>query len=223
MGRIALSVVAHRLRTQYGKPPAPLADPWHLVLWENVCYLGDDDRRAAAFDLLKKHTGLKPAKIAAASDDVLMEVTRHGIMAEARVGKLRECAEIALKEFDGTLKPLLDWPAAKAAKALQKFPGIGAPGAEKILLFCRRLPVLALESNGVRTLTRLGFAKDTGDYAKTYRKLRDAVATEAGEDYGHLIAAHFLLRRHGQEICKAKPRCAECVLAIDCPSANVPW
>jgi endonuclease-3 len=218
---MALNEAIKLLRSAHGQPEKPLADPWHLVLWENVCYLGDDDRRKSAFALLKKRTGLNPTKILSASDDLLLEVAKHGIMAESRVPKLRKCAEIVLKEFDGDLKQVLDWTTSKATKALQKFPGIAGPGAEKILLCCRRQAVLALESNGLRVLLRLGFGQDIGDYAKTYRTVREDIAAEAGNDYDELIAAHLLLRRHGQEVCKAtKPKCGECVLMEQCPSAE---
>jgi endonuclease-3 len=48
----------------------------------------------------------------------------------------------------------------KAKKLLMRFPMIGEPGAEKILLFCGALAVLALESNGLRVLVRVGVAEE---------------------------------------------------------------
>ena len=215
MSRIAIVDALKLLRKQYGPPVAPLADPWQLVLWENVCYLTSDDRRAKAFALLKKRPGLSPTKILGASDDVLLEAAKFGVMAESRVAKLRQCAEIAVRDFDGELEQVFDWPTNKAIKALQKFPGIGVPGAEKVLLFCGRFSQLALESNGLRMLMRLGFGKDTGNYAKSYSLVRKDIEPELPKD---LIAAHLLLRQHGQEVCKAKPQCGECVFARECPS-----
>ena len=64
----------------------------------------------------------------------------RGIVPEQSVEKLRRCAEIALEEFDGELGPILRRPLAQAEKALKRFPAIGDPGAEKILLFGRRVP-----------------------------------------------------------------------------------
>jgi endonuclease-3 len=221
MPRISIADAIQLLRIKYGAPKPPLVDPWHIVLWENVVYLTTEERRVAAYALLKKLTGLAPTKILSASSDELLEVAKNGVMAEARVTKLRQCAEIALREFDGDLMQILDWPTKMALRALQKFPGIGLPGAEKILLFCRRLPVLALESNGLRTLIRLGFGKDTGNYAKSYSLVRKDVTPEAPSDYEDLIAAHQLLRRHGQEVCKATPECVKCIFRDDCPSATV--
>jgi len=67
--------------------------------------------------------------------------------AEERVSRLREIALIAMDEFDGDLKPVLKLLLAKAKQALRTFPGIGEPGAEKILMFTRSRPVLSLDSN----------------------------------------------------------------------------
>lgn len=222
MNRIPLAQVVECLQATYGRPkPPPAADPWHFILWENVAYLADDARRQKALAVLKERAGLRPAQVSAASDDVLMDVTRFGITPELRVAKLRRCAQIALEEFDGDVKQILDWPTPKAKKALQKFPGIGAPGAEKILLFCHRLKALALESNGLRVLLRLGFGAEGKNYSATYRNVQEAISTELQDDYVWLIEAHQLLRQHGQELCAAKrPRCADCPLAADCPSCE---
>jgi endonuclease-3 len=188
-----------------------------MILWENVSYLADDSRRKQAFQVLKRRVGTEPTQILSASDEALLEVTRHGIMPERFAEKLRQCARIALEDFDGDLRSVLKLPLAKARKALQKFPGIGEPGAEKILLFCRTCPVLALESNGLRVLLRLGFGEEKNSYATTYRLVQRAVEEGLDKDYTLLMAAHLLLRQHGQELCKrSQPECDKCPLAADC-------
>ena len=57
-----------------------------------------------------------------------------------------------------------------------QFPSIGEPGAEKILLFARVYPVLGLDSNGVRVLTRLGLVVEAKSYAATYRGVQRLAA-----------------------------------------------
>jgi endonuclease-3 len=218
MARIALPEVVERLEAHYGKPRPPWpTDAWEMVLWVNAVYMADDDRRREAFQTLKKQVGTDAARILAAPDEALLEVTRHGIVAELSAAKLRQCARILLEQFDGDLGPTLRLPFAKARKALQKFPGIGEPGAETILLFSRSFPVLGLDSNGLRVLVRLGFAEEAKNYAATYRLVRQALAAELREDYPWLTRAHLLLRRHGQELCKRNgPACEECPLAPQC-------
>ncbi len=218
MTRISLPQVVERLEAHYSKQKPPKLDgPWEMILWENVAYLADDKRRQEAFQTLKKRIGTEPTQILSASDEALLEVTRHGIMPEQFAEKLRKCAKIALEDFDGDLRPVLQLPFHQAQKAFQKFPGIGEPGAEKILLFTRTLPVLALESNGLRVLLRLGFAEEKENYSTTYRLVQEAAEEGLDKDCSWLIEAHLLLRRHGQELCRrSKPMCDKCPLAADC-------
>jgi endonuclease III len=218
MTRITLPQVVERLQAHYGKQKPPKLDgPWEMILWENVAYLADDDRRQQAFQTLKKRVGTKPSQILSASDEALLEVTRHGIMPERFAEKLRKCAKLVLEEFDGDLRSVLQQPFPKAKKAFQKFPGIGEPGAEKILVFNRTYPVLALESNGLRVLLRLGFGEEKKSYSTTYRLVQQAVKEGLDNDRSWLIQAHLLLRRHGQELCRrSEPMCGECPLAADC-------
>ncbi len=75
-------------------------------------------------------------------------------------------------------------PARQAKKSLKRFPGVGEPGAEKILLFAGALPVLALESNGLRTLIRLGYGVEQRNYAATYRSVLEAVKDQIEQDCG---------------------------------------
>ncbi len=217
MNRHPLPVILEQLKKHYGQiKPLFRPDPWEMILWENVAYLADDDLRRQAFGTLKKQVGLKPEQILAADDEALLTVTRHGIMPEKFAQKLRDCARIALEEFDGDLRAVLRWPRDRAMKTLRKFPGVGEPGAEKILLFTRTIPVLALDSNGLRVLQRLGLAEEKKSYASSYQSAQRAVA-ELPQDCAVLIDAHLLLRRHGQDLCRrTKPLCEQCPVSDGC-------
>jgi endonuclease-3 len=115
------------------------------------------------------------------------------------------------------IAPILDKPIAFAKKDLRKFPAIGEPSAEKILLFNHRHPFLALESNGLRALLRLGFGEEKKSYSTTYRLVQKAAGEGLDKDYSWLIQAHLLLRRHGQELCRrSEPMCDKCPLAENC-------
>ena len=216
---LTLEEVTRILRASYGKPPAPVTkDPFEMVLWENVAYLVGDDRRAEAFSLLKRQIGTRPEAILAATDADLMTVARAGgMLAEQRAERLRRIAEIAVARFGGDLASVLEEAPAVAIKKLMTFPGIGRPGAEKILLFSGAHPILALESNGLRVLLRLGIGSAGKSYAAGYRSAQEAAMAGAGTGRPSLIAAHQLLRRHGQETCKTStPMCGRCPLAVSC-------
>ncbi|HTG14594.1 MAG TPA: hypothetical protein VK747_04925, partial [Blastocatellia bacterium] len=207
------------LKTHYGAPTPPkTTDPFEMILFENVAYLVGEEQREEAFDALRERVGLSPVDIVTAHDEKLLEVARlGGMLPSGRVEKLRRIANIALQEFDGDLKSVLKQPLAKAKRALKKFPGIGDPGAEKILLFTRTHPVLALESNGLRVLLRLDYGEERKNYSATYRGAQEAVKPELKEDFDWLIEAHQLLRRHGQELCtRSQPLCPSCPVKLDC-------
>ena len=75
---LKLHPLIQRLADRYGQPTQPLADPFELIIWENIAYLVDDERRAAAFNALGSEVGLRPADIAAASRPQLTEFTQPG-------------------------------------------------------------------------------------------------------------------------------------------------
>ncbi len=206
------------LRKTYGTPAAPLArGPLEMILWENIAYLAGDARRERAWEQLRHRVGTRPEQILAASPAQLLAVARAGILAADRVEKIREIARIALDEFGGDLVGAIGGSIGDARKALKKFPSIGDPGAEKILLFARRDRVLALDSNGLRVLLRLGYGRADRNYARAYRSAQQASRPEWKDDFAWLTAAHQLLRRHGQELCKAaRPRCEACPLRQEC-------
>ena len=141
-----------------------------------------------------------------------------GMLPEHRAEKLVKAANTALEIGLDRLRDLIRTDAKKAGKLLQKFPGIGEPGADKILLFSRAKRTLGADSNVLRVLVRLGFGEgDEQHYTQMYRSAAQAVAAQLPEDYAWLIAAHQLLRRHGQEICKRSvPLCEACPLTNGC-------
>ena len=211
--------IISKLEKRHGRPPPPkITDPLEIILFENVAYLVSDDQREKAFNALRDQIGLKPTDILSAPYVKILEVARMGGMRpEDRVEKLQLIARIVLGEFQGDLRQILEWPEPKARKALKKFPGIGDPGADKILLFSHTLPVLALESNGLRALTRLGFGEEMKNYSATYASAQKSARVQSVEDCAWLIRAHLLLRRHGQELCKrAATICGACPLTEDC-------
>jgi endonuclease III len=217
--RESLRKVVSLLARFYGNPAPPITtDPFELIRWENVAYLVSDERRAEAFELLRKTAGTKPHEILAAPNEALLRVAKlSGMQPEKRAARLRELALIAMNEFDGDVSAALQLPLPKAKKALQKFPSIGEPSAEKILAFTHSYPVLGLESNGLRVLLRFGFGEEKENYTASYRSVQAAIHDQLVDDYDWLVDAHILLRQHGKELCKTnRPLCEKCPLKKSC-------
>jgi endonuclease-3 len=192
-----------------------------MVLRENVAYLVDDRRREAAFRALRQRVGLTPAAVYHAPGTVLLEIaTLGGAFPTLRVSRLRQVALLTLDYFEGDLRKALALPFPKARRALTRYPAIGEPGAEKILLFTKTAPVLALESNGLRVLQRIGYARAKKGYAASYRAAQEATRSQWGKRCDRLIEGHLLLRLHGRELCKASgPLCERCPIRTHCAYA----
>ncbi len=215
-----LKTIVEKLAAAHGEPSPPMVtDPFEMILHENVSYLVSDEHRAKAFENLRSTIGTTPDSILTATPEHFRQVTAlAGSDKKGRAHKLIRAAEIARDGFGGDLTQVLAWPFEKARTALQKFPSIGRPGAEKILMYNKRSPrLLALDSNGLRVLLRVGFGAETKDYSATYASVQTAVSEQTGADPDLFVAAHQLLRKHGQIICRrTNPACEMCVIREDC-------
>ena len=218
--RASLPSVINRLEALYGSPPPPaVTDPFEMIVAESAAYLVDDDRRARVFARLREEVGLDPEDVLGTPTPVLVEVIRDGgMLPEHRAEKLVKAANTALEIGLAPLRELIRTDPKKAGKLLQRFPGVGEPGADKILLFSRAKRTLGADSNVLRVLVRFGFGEgDENHYSRMYRSAAEAVAPQLPEDYPWLIRAHQLLRRHGQEICRrSAPLCEACPLTGGC-------
>jgi endonuclease-3 len=218
-----LGRLLNKLERHYGTPAPPaFAGPFEMILWEIVAYLADDARRELAFRALRDRVGLTPRQILVAPRQLLGEITRMGgaIAAGERAGRLETAAHLVVDDFDGDLSEVLKLPSQKAKKMLSRFPMVGEPGAEKILMFSGALGVLALESNGLRALVRLGIGEEGKSYATTYRSVREITLAELPADAALLTKAHLLLRQHGQTLClRNGPVCHACPVNSECPTA----
>lgn len=217
---LTLREAVKMLKKHYG-PPAlpPTIEPFELILWENVAYLARPSRRREAFEQLKISVGTSPTAILTAPLQALESATSRGILKSTFAARLRECALIAVNEFGGDLGSVVRGPLGIAKRALRSFPGIGEPGAEKILLFTGQQALLAPESNGLRVLVRLGLVLEEKSYTRTYAASREA-AKELPSDCRVMQEAHLLLQQHGQTLCKRNaPLCQACPLVARCAYA----
>jgi endonuclease-3 len=203
-----------------GAARAEPATAFGIVLWKNIGYLIDDDRRAALLAEFATRVGANPAAIAAAPRGTLMDIAmRAGMRPQDRVEKWREIASLALEHANGDLDATLrKLPAAKAAALLKAFPGIAQPGADEIMLFTGLEVRPAIDSNGLRTMLRLGLCKEGASYSASYKAAIEALQSQPKANRAWFERAFRVLRQHGQTLCKrTAPKCTACPLETDCP------
>ncbi len=214
-----LAKLLGRLEKFDGKPKRPRPkDPYEMILYTNCGYPATDASCTKAFGALKKEVGLRPDDILATPDAKLTDLMRlGGIVPDLRAARLKEIAALVKHEFGGDLRAVLKRPLSEAKKALKRFPTIGDPGVEKILLFTKTAPVAAVPSNCVHVPLRLGFGEEKKNYAASYRSAQEAIHAELPEECGALLRAYLLLKHHGQELCKrSRPLCDRCPISSDC-------
>jgi endonuclease III len=190
----------------YGSLKMPVTEPFAMILLEGASYLVDDARRLEVLYRLRDVIGLDPAKIGRQSPDKIAHVIAAGGMKpEMRAQKVLDSARIAIE---------VDLGNALTKKTLMRFPSVGEPYADKILLFNGLTKSFAPDSNALRVVTRLGFVEEKKSYSAWYRTAVAALPFTRAADAQR---AHLLFRRHGQETCKrAAPRCEVCPLREDC-------
>ena len=212
-----LRQVVARLEAYHGAPAAPLTrDPFAAAVLESVAYLVDDDRRRQVFERLRDTVGITPEALLAVPEDELARlIAGGGMLAAHRAAKIQKAAAIAAEIGLDELRRQA--AAGTGARLLRRFPGIGEPGADRLLLLAGGKRTLAPDSNALRVLVRLGCGAESEDYAAMYRSAAAAVEPQLPDDCGWLLRAHELLRRHGQEVCKrGAPRCEVCPLTRLC-------
>lgn len=114
------------------------------------------------------------------------------------------------------------WQTARLRAGLLSVKGVGPETADDILLYAFGRPVFVIDAYTRRILSRLGLVG--GDEA--YDELRLAIerALTLTEQREHVRVTlfneyHALIVRHGKDVCRTRPRCAECVLRAACPAA----
>jgi len=222
--------VLDTLENLYGpQKAAGPTDPYEMIVYVNCGYPATDVSCSKGFELLKREVGLKPENLLAAPKAKLTKLMQFGgIVPELRAEKLKDIARMVKADLGGDLKAVLNkWMLEEkkqpgkgirgAKNVLQKFPVIGEPGADKILLFSKLAPVAAVPSAFVGVPMRLWFGETGKNYAMDYRAAREILSTELPEKFETRQRAYLLLKKHGQEICKrSAPKCEICPLTGPC-------
>ena len=220
---MTLAEILDRLEALYGEVGSPTPeDPYELVVFLNSGYPASDENCAKGFAALKAAVGLHPEAILGADPAELAEILRPGgMIPELRAARLKQIAAMVQDQLGGDLKAALQRDPARAGKLLARFPTLGEPAAERILLFSGLEPCAAAPAGGLQVLTRLGLSEEAKDFARTYRGARAAIEAGIPPDFAARCRAYLLLKTHGHKLCKRSVAlCGECPLASGCAYAK---
>jgi endonuclease III len=214
-----LAALLDKLEQHYGSVRfTEPTDPYELIVYTNCGYPPSRENCRRGFEAVKESVGLSAAQILAARDRQLATALRAGgIVPELRASRLKLIARLVTVDFGGDLRSVLG-ASKEARKALKRFPTIGDPGADKILLFCADVPVAAVPSNCLQAPLRLGLGTERPSYAASYRSTQEELTQLLPRETGALRRAYLLFRHHGQELChRTTPLCDRCPVAPRCP------
>ena len=112
------------------------------------------------------------------------------------------------------LSILRELPLEEARAWLRSLPGVGPKTAACVLLFALGVPALPVDTHVHRVAKRLGLVSEKTT-AEQAHGLLEALLTPA-----QVYPFHIQLIKHGRRTCTAqRPKCAQCPLQKNCPSA----
>lgn len=199
-------------------PSAP-TEPYLFLVWWHCGYPPSEERCTQGWKSLNAEVGVTPDDLLSVRSAKLARVLKAGGMVpELRARRLKEVARRIRTVFSGDLRAALHGlPPAAARAALRKFPGIGPPGADRILLFGDLAPVAAVPSGHPHVLPRIESGGEPAAYAALYAQAQRSLEAQLPGTSSARMRAYLLLQRHGRTLCKrTNPKCGACPVARDC-------
>ena len=176
------------------------------VLTQNTAWINVE--RAIAN--LKQAQALTPEAIVAAHPKRLAKWLKPSGYFNVKAKRLRAfCRWLIAQGGVARLAPL---PTETLRARLLAVHGIGPETADDILLYAFERPVFVIDAYTRRIFQRLGAIVGNEDYETLRLKFERAL----GPDTALFNEYHGLIVRQGKDVCRTRPRCAQCTLASMC-------
>lgn len=175
--------------------------------WDNV---------EKAITNLKAQGALTPDNIAQLSPEELASLIKPAGYFNVKARRLQAFVSFVQTEAGGDLDRLFqgDWRTLR--DRLLTVHGIGPETADSILLYAGNKPSFVVDAYTRRIFSRLGLVLQTIGY----EELRSFFVSALPTDVALFNEYHALIVEHGKQVCRARPRCAECCLAVLCHYAT---
>jgi len=150
--------------------PSWPTDPYLFLVWWHCGYPASDASCAKGWESLNNEIGVDPDRLLSVNFSKLaLALKSGGMMAELRAMRVKEIAERIQKEFGGDLRTALKRTSVTQARSvIKKFPSMGDPGSDRMLLFGGISPIAAVPSNCPHVLVRIQIGREPENYRKTY-------------------------------------------------------
>lgn len=219
-----LNDILDTLETFHGKQEARWpVDPYQFLVWWHCGYPPSEERCTRGWESLKSEVGITPAELLSAKGSRLSAALEAGgLVPQLRATRLQEVASRVRDECRGDLRAsLAALGSAERRRVLKTFPGIGEPGADRILLFGNIAAVAAVPSNCPHVPLRIGAGREAASYGATYAQAQELLVSRVPQTFAALTRAYLLLQQHGRVLCKREsPKCKICPVAKSCAYAR---
>lgn len=183
------------------------------VLTQNTAWINVE--RAIA-NLINQRA-LDPARILAVPEKRLADWLRPSGYFNVKARRLRNFCRWYLEA--GGYEALSALETQPLRHALLAVNGVGPETADDILLYAFERPVFVIDAYTRRLFARLALIAGDEDY----ESLRLAIERALGPDTALFNDYHALIVAHAKEVCRVKPRCAECALRHGCAGRDAQY
>ncbi len=203
----ALTVVqALKKRFPHSRCRLTYRNPFELLVKTILSAQSTDDRVNEVGLGLFRHFP-EPRDLAAASLTEIESHIRTTGLFRSKAKYLRQCARQLMATYDGKVP--------SSVEDLVALPGVGRKTANVIRGEIYNIPGVVVDTHVIRVSRRLGWTHSSNPL-QIERDVQERVPRDEWTRIGHL------LQDHGRATCTARrPKCAECVLRDECPSAAV--
>ncbi len=212
-----LSDIYERLLAAYGPQHWwPGDTPFEIIAGAILTQSASWRNAEKALANLKAAGALSPAGLRRPPEAEVARLIRPSGYYNAKARKLKAFVALLYERFDGDLERMLASPAGELRSALLTTHGIGPETADSVLLYAASRPVFVIDAYTRRIFSRLGLAPEGDTYDAWQRLFMDALPPDA-EMFNEY---HALIVRHGKDVCRKRPACADCALNDICATAR---
>lgn len=170
---------------------------------------------------LKQEKLLSAVKLAAMPADALAQLIRPAGYFNVKAKRLQNFCNWFLEQ--GGEKSLKRCDDIELRNGLLSVNGVGPETADDMVLYAFNRPVFVIDAYTRRIFSRLGLVVGDESYEQLRQKFEMQLSSKI-KQRDELVSIyneyHALIVLHAKDICRKKPRCSECCLRRQCPSAE---
>lgn len=161
---------------------------------------------------LKEAGRLSPQGISTLLPDELAALIRPAGYFNVKARRLQEFVGFLMAQTGGALQRLFAMDFRQLRPLLLAVRGIGPETADSMLLYAGNQPSFVVDAYTRRIFSRLGLVDEGIGYEALRRFFMESLPSDAAlyNEY------HALIVEHGKQICRPRPRCERCCLAVWC-------